>query len=133
MAEANNLVLPLVTARLTRTAATAAGAAGRTDTAEAGLARSAVAFTEVLPQTRPVAETDLLQAAELARQGQTDRALALCKAGTDLLRELRSGTDPALLAPCLAAYADRGGAPARRTRRRCWRRCSRPPSWRRTA
>ncbi len=106
VAGANNLVLPLVTARLTRTAATAAGAAGRTATAEAGLARSAVAFTEVLPQTRPLAETDLLQAAELARQGQTDRALEQCKAGTDLLRELRSGTDPALLAPCLVAYAD---------------------------
>ncbi len=105
IATANDLVLPLVTARLTRTAATAAGAAGRIDTAEAGLARSAVAFGEVLPQTRPVAETALLQAAELARQGQTARALDLCHAATDLLRQLRSGTDPALLAPCLAAYA----------------------------
>jgi CHAT domain-containing protein/tetratricopeptide (TPR) repeat protein len=105
VAEANDLVLPLVTARLTRTAATAAGAAGHIDAAEAGLARSAVAFTEVLPQTRPLAETNLLDAAELARQGQTAHALALCKSGTDLLRELRSGTRGALLAPCLAAYA----------------------------
>ena len=105
LADANDLVLPLVTARLTRTAATAAGAAGRIDTAEAGLARSAVAFTEVLPQTRPVAETDLLDAAELARQGQTARALALCKPAPTCCAQLRSGTDPALLAPCLAAYA----------------------------
>jgi len=105
LAESNDLALPVVTARLTRTAATAAGAAGRTDTAEAELARSAVAFGEVLPQTRPVAETSLLDAAELARQGQTERALALCKSATDLLRQLRSGTDPALLAPCLATYA----------------------------
>jgi CHAT domain-containing protein len=105
IATANDLVLPLVTARLTRTAATAAGAAGESNTAETGLARSAVAFGEVLPQTRPVAETGLLDAAELARQGQTARALELCRAATDLLRQLRSGTDPALLAPCLAAYA----------------------------
>jgi CHAT domain-containing protein len=105
VAAANDLVLPLVTARLSRTAATAAGAAGRTDTAEAGLARSTVAFSEVLPQTRPLAETGLLHAAELARQGQTARAIELCRAATDLLRDLRSGTDPALLAPCLAAYA----------------------------
>jgi CHAT domain-containing protein len=105
VAVANDLVLPLVTARLSRTAATAAGAAGRTDTAEAGLARSTVAFSEVLPQTRPLAETGLLHAAELVRQGQMARALDLCRPATDLLRELRSGTDPALLAPCLAAYA----------------------------
>jgi CHAT domain-containing protein/tetratricopeptide (TPR) repeat protein len=105
LAAANGIVLPVVTARLTRTAATAAGAVGRTETAEAGLARSAVAFGQVLPQTRPVAETGLLDAAELANQGQTAHALELCRAATDLLRELRSGTDPALLAPCLAAYA----------------------------
>ena len=52
-----------------------------------------------------MAETALLHAAELARQGQTDRALDLCRAGTDLLRQLRSGTDPGLLAPCRATYA----------------------------
>ncbi|MGA3398464.1 MAG: CHAT domain-containing protein [Acetobacteraceae bacterium] len=105
LASANDIVLPVVTARLTRTAATAAAAAGRTASAEAGLAQSAAAFGEVLPQTRPVAETGLLDAAELARQGQTVRALELCRTATDLLRHLRSGTDPALLAPCLATYA----------------------------
>jgi CHAT domain-containing protein len=105
LAAANNIVLPVVTARLIRTAATAAGATGRIGAAEAGLARSSAAFNEVLPETRPVAETGLLDAGELARQGQTEHALALCHAATDLLRELRSGTNPALLAPCLAAYA----------------------------
>ncbi len=105
LAAANNLVVPVVAARLTRTAATAAGAAGSVDTAEAGLASSAVTFNQVLPQTRPVAETGLLHAAELLRQGQTARALELCKSATDLLRQLRSGSDPALLAPCLSAYA----------------------------
>jgi len=106
LASADGIVLPVVTARLTRTSATAAGAAGRIDSAESGLARSAVAFTEVLPQTRPLAETNLLDAAVLARQGQTGRALELCQAAANLLRTLRSGTDPALLAPCLAAYAE---------------------------
>ena len=105
VAEADGIVLPVVTARLTRTAATAAGAAGQIGAAETGLAQSAIAFTEVLPQTRPVAETDLLDAAVLARQGQPERALALCDAAAKLLRALRSGTNPSLLAPCLATYA----------------------------
>ncbi len=105
VADANDLAVPLVAARLTRTAATAEGAAGQTAIAEAGLARSAVAFGEVLPQTRPVAETFLLDAAELAHQGNLARALELCRSATVLLRQLHAGTDPALLAPCLAAYA----------------------------
>ena len=105
LAAADGIVLPVVTARLTRTAATTAGASGRVDTEAAGLARSAVAFTEVLPDTRPLAETDLLQAAALARRGKPDRALALCETAATLLRALRSGTDPNLLSPCLATYA----------------------------
>ena len=104
LATSDGVVLPVVTARLVRTAATAAGAAGETSAANAGLTRATNAFTEVLPQTRPLAETHLLQAAELARQGDTDRALALCHDATDLLRKLKSGTNPALLAPCLDAY-----------------------------
>jgi len=105
LAMADGIVLPVITARLTRTAATAAGAAGSIATAETGLAQSAVAFSEVLPQTRPLAETELLQAAALAGQGQTRRALALCATAAKLLQALHSGTDPSLLAPCLAAYA----------------------------
>ena len=105
LAAADGIVLPVVTARLIRTVATTAGAAGSIATAESGLARSAVAFSEVLPQTRPLAETELLEAAALARQGQTERALAQCASAAKLLQALRSGTDPSLLAPCLAAYA----------------------------
>ena len=105
LAAANHLTLPVLTARLTRTAATTAGAAGHTSVAELGLAHSAMTFNRVLPETRPVAETTLLQAGEVARLGQTRRAIVLCRAATGLLRKLRSGTDPALLAPCLGAYA----------------------------
>ncbi|HTW68874.1 MAG TPA: CHAT domain-containing tetratricopeptide repeat protein [Acetobacteraceae bacterium] len=104
LARADGIQLPVVTARLTRTAATTAGAAGQVATAVAGLAQSAVAFSEVLPETRPLAETRLLQAAALARQGDLASALALCREATGLLRKLASGTIPALLAPCLAAY-----------------------------
>jgi CHAT domain-containing protein len=78
--------------------------------AEAGLARSQQNFTQVLPQTRPVAETELLQAANYARQGKPDAAIALCDEATALLRQLRAGIDPSLLEPCLeseAAVAER--------------------------
>ena len=66
-------------------------------------------FTQVVPRTRPVAETALLQAGVAARQGDTARAVELCHVGAALLRELRSGTDPVLLEPCLAAFAAEAG------------------------
>ena len=42
-----------------------------------------------------------------AKQGNLGRAVELCRTGTALLRDLRSGTDPALLEPCLAAVRRR--------------------------
>lgn len=104
LATATGMDVPLITARLTRTAATTAGALGRPAAAAAGLARSGIDFTEILPETRPVAETALLQAGELIREGRNKQALLLCQRATDLLRKLRSGTNPELLAPCLGAY-----------------------------
>ncbi len=105
LAAANRMEVPLVSARLTRTAATIAGAAGEVGESEAGLARSQQDFTRVLPQTRPVAETELLQAADAARQGNPDRAIALCDEASALLRQLRVGIDSTLLEPCLATEA----------------------------
>ena len=105
LAAQNCMLLPVVTARLIRTAATSAGSAGRVEEEEAELSHSETAFIEVLPQTRPVAETILLRAAALIRRGQIASALPLCLSATTLLRKLRSGTRPALLAPCLDAYA----------------------------
>ena len=58
-----------------------------------------------MPSTRPVAETALLQAGVAAKGGNAARAVELCRIGAALLRELRSGTNPALLEPCLASYA----------------------------
>jgi CHAT domain-containing protein len=105
LARANRIGVPLVTARLTRTTATAQDLLGDIGAAADGLAASRVDFTQVVPQTRPVAETALLEAGVAAKQGNAQQAIALCGRGTELLRELRSGTDPALLEPCLATYA----------------------------
>jgi CHAT domain-containing protein len=105
LARANRMGVPLVSARLTRTTATAADLLGETGAAQSGLAASGVQFTQVVPQTRPVAETALLEAGVAGKQGNADQAIALCRRGTELLRELRSGTDPALLQPCLVSYA----------------------------
>ncbi len=105
LARANRVGVPLVTARLSRTAATAHDVLGETGAAESGLATSRIDFTQVVPQTRPVAETALLQAGIAAKQGNATQALELCDRGTTLLRELRSGTDPTLLEPCLTTYA----------------------------
>ena len=105
LARANRMVVPLVSARLTRTTATAEDVRGHAIAAESGLAASQRDFTQVVPRTRPVAETALLQAGVSARQGNTVRAIDLCRAATELLREVRSGVDPTLLEPCLASFA----------------------------
>jgi len=105
LARANRMVVPLVSARLTRTDATTEDVSGNALAAVSGLASSRQDFTQVVPQTRPVAETELLEAAVFARQGNTADAMDLCRSATTLLRELRSGTDSALLEPCLSLFA----------------------------
>jgi CHAT domain-containing protein len=105
LASANRMEVPLVSSRLTRTVATTNAAAGDVGFAQARLARSQQDFTQVLPQTRPVAETQLLQAADYVRQGKPDPAIELCDQATTLLRQLRAGIDSTLLEPCLTAEA----------------------------
>lgn len=105
LARANRMVVPLVSARLTRTDATTQDVRGNALAAVSGLATSRQDFSQVVPQTRPVAETELLQADVAARRGNTAQAMDLCRSATALLRELRSGTDSALLEPCLSLSA----------------------------
>jgi CHAT domain-containing protein len=105
LAAANRMGVPLVSARLTRTSATADDVRGDESAAYSELSASRQDFTQVVPSTRPVAETALLQAGVAAKRGDTARAIELCRTGAALLRELRSGTDPALLEPCLSSYA----------------------------
>ena len=104
LAQANGMLMPLVSARLARTEGATASAAEDAAVADARLARSAADFGQILPHTRPLAVTALLQAKEYVREGRADRALLMCQTGTTLLRELHAGIDASLLAPCLAAY-----------------------------
>ena len=106
LARANGLDQPILTSRLYRSAATAAAASGEQGRALTELARSAEAFAEALPGTRPIAETDLLRAGALVKVGQSVAALDLCRKAIALLRDLRAGTSDELIAPCLDAYAD---------------------------
>jgi CHAT domain-containing protein len=113
VAEANGLRDRFLTARLYRTAGVTAGAAGETGTALTGLGRSAADFRLALPGARPIAETELLRAAELARQGRGADALLACRQAASVLRSLRAGVRPALIEPCLDIYAsaaEAGGA-----------------------
>lgn len=104
LAAAHGLRQPILTARLSRTAAATAELQGLGAAAAAGYTQSTVDFTTAQPGTRPLAETQLLHAAELARQKRGADALALCRKGVDLLRSLRVGTRPSLIEPCLAIY-----------------------------
>jgi CHAT domain-containing protein len=105
LTEANQMDVPLVSARLTRTAATMDDAGGRTVAAGIGLSASRREFGQVVPGTRPVAETALLQAGVALRRGDTAEAIVHCRAGTAVLRTLRSGSNPTLLEPCLESFA----------------------------
>ena len=96
---------PVLTARLLRTAATSAAARGDIGDAASGLGLSSVAFGQALPGTRPLASTELLRAARLAQAGRNNSALASCRRAAALLRELKAGAPPELVAPCLDIYA----------------------------
>ena len=105
IAHRNGLEVPLVTARLHRTAALTAEARGSVAAAETVLGSAARGFNTLLPQTRPVAETLLLQGAAALRLGDPGRADRLCHKGAKLLTQLQAGARPGLIAPCLAADA----------------------------
>ena len=70
-----------------------------------GILRASRDFEQAQPGTRPLAQTQLLRAGQELQGGSVDNALALCRQGTALLRDLKAGTSIDLLAPCLSAYA----------------------------
>ncbi len=101
----NGLRQPVIAARMARTSA---GILAETEGAVAAsgeYARAAAVFAQALPDSRPVAETLLLRAGQMARAGQVAAADQTCLAAVKLLRQLRIGTEPSLLAPCLDAFA----------------------------
>ncbi len=105
IAEANRLAQPMVAARLYRTSGMTAVAAGNAPMALDDLARSTRDFDRALPESKPLADTLLLRAGELARAGHADQILPLCRAAVAALAALKSGTDASVIAPCLDAYA----------------------------
>lgn len=99
------LTQPRVTARLRRTEALAAAAAGQSDDALTGFENSAADFQQAYPGSRPLALIGLLNAQELMARGNSARAVAACRVSVQVLMEVKSGYPPERLAPCLDAFA----------------------------
>jgi CHAT domain-containing protein len=105
LAAANGLRQAVVRARMDRTAAAMDASLDEPARAATTFAAAAAAFATSLPDSRPVAETELLRAGQLLRADRPDAALAICQGGVKLLRQLKIGTEAKLLDPCLDAYA----------------------------
>ena len=104
LAESHGLARPILAARLLRNIGLSAAIAGDASLALTDLARSASAFGRALPDSKPLAETTLLQARELARAGRAAEMLPLCQSAVGTLIRLKAGTTPELIEPCLDAY-----------------------------
>jgi len=101
----NGLRQPVITARMARTSAGLLAETEGADAAAGEYARAVAVFAQALPDSRPVAETLLLRAGQMARAGQVEGADDVCLRAVKLLRQLRIGADPQLLSPCLDAFA----------------------------
>ena len=110
LADARGVSQPQVLARLYRSAAFVAEAEGHEGAALSGFSASTEEFARALPGTRTYAETGLLWAAQLARTGRKDEALAACRNAAQVLREARTGTSGELLQPCLEIFASQAAA-----------------------
>jgi len=105
IAAANDLEPPMLGGRLQRTSATLAVANGQTGAASNDLDDAAANFSEALPGSRPVAETELLEGKVYGDEGKNQDAVASCREGISLLQNLKIGTSGALISPCLDAFA----------------------------
>jgi CHAT domain-containing protein len=104
IAEANGLIRPILAARLYRTGGVTAAAEGDAALALSQLDAATRAFGLALPQSKSLADTDLLRAGELAASGHPEQTLKLCHDAVATLSTLKAGTTPALMEPCLDAY-----------------------------
>ena len=95
-------------ARYLRTAGMTASAAGRTAEAVSDLGAAVDAFARAQPNSLPLAETRLLQAAELVAEGNYDAALPLCRSAAETLLSLNTGLAPNMLMACLRAFGAAG-------------------------
>ncbi|HUB16031.1 MAG TPA: CHAT domain-containing protein [Acetobacteraceae bacterium] len=110
LAQGNGLARPILDARLYRTTALTSAAQGQASQALVELAQSTVAFGQALPGSKPLAETFLVRARELLNNGHGADALPVCHSAVIALAELKSGTTPELMAPCLDVYAQAADA-----------------------
>ncbi len=106
LARGNGLARPIVTARLYRTVGFTAASEGQDREALDWLTQSSEAFDRSLPGSKPHAETNLLFAGQLVRAGKVTDALPICQSAVNSLIILKSGTTPALMAPCLSVYME---------------------------
>ncbi len=104
IANSNDVSPPILSARLDRTQGSLDAADGHNGAAAAQLADAQDNFNAAIPGSRPVAETELLQGAAEGGNGNQSGALASCRSGIGLLKELRLGTSPDLIAPCLDVF-----------------------------
>ena len=104
----NGLARPIVTARLYRTMGITAANVGDDKRALLTLNQSTAAFDRALPGSKPQADTYLIYAGQLAQNDRLADALPVCRSAVKSLINLKAGTTPALMAPCLDAYANFG-------------------------
>lgn len=105
IAAANDIEPPILDARLSRTGASFAAENGQTGLAIHDLAAATSQFMTALPGSLPVAETELLQAPVLQAEHRNGDALASCRQGIILLKNLQLGTTAGLISPCLDVFA----------------------------
>jgi tetratricopeptide (TPR) repeat protein len=105
LARGNGLSRPIVNARLYRTSGLTAAAQGLDEQAVSDLLQSTAAFDRSLPGSKPLADTYLLHARQLAKAGHGDAALPICRNAVQSLAALKAGTTPVLMASCLDVYA----------------------------
>lgn len=113
LAAANGLSAPVLRARMDRTAAALDASLDEPGRAATAFGQAATAFGTSLPDSRPVAETELLRAGQLLKAGRGEAALGVCQRGIGLLRQLKIGTEAKLLDPCLDAYSAAAAARAK--------------------
>jgi len=106
LAVANGLARPILQARLYLSTGLTAAAAGNGSAALAALSQSSAAFTRSLPESKPLADTYLLRARQLALAGNMSEALPICRLAVASLVALKAGTAPELVNPCLDVYAE---------------------------
>ncbi len=103
---------PRLAARFYRTAGMAAAASGQGAAAVSDLGLAVDKFATALPDSLPLARTELLRADELVARGSDGAALPLCRDAAQTLAALKGGAEAALVVPCLhALYAEAGANP----------------------